>query len=85
MVKKQNKRNRKRHNNKGSRSKRTKATNINASTKYDTCKEKISTFGGLLAMIKFLDLMNFQEILNLNIAPLTVNPIWVTIKRWLAY
>lgn len=62
MVKKRNKRNTKGRNNKGFRKNRTKATKINASTKYDTCKERISSFGGLLAMIKFLDLVNFNEI-----------------------
>ncbi len=64
MVKKRNKRNTKRRNNKGFRKNRIKVTKINASTKYDTCKERISSFGGLLAMIKFLDLVNFNEIFN---------------------
>ncbi len=64
MVKKRNKRNTKRRNNKRFRKNLTKATKINASTKYDTCTERISSFGGLLAMIKFLDLVNFNEIFN---------------------
>jgi hypothetical protein len=34
----------------------TKARKINSSTQYETCTEQLSPFGGLLALIKFLDL-----------------------------
>jgi hypothetical protein len=33
-----------------------KARKINASTQFETCTEQLSQFGGLLALIKFLDL-----------------------------
>jgi len=62
MVKKQNKRNTKKLNGKGFGRNRTNTTKISASTRFDTCNERISPFGGLLAMIKFLDLMDFKQI-----------------------
>jgi hypothetical protein len=37
---------------------------INASTAYETCREQLSPFGGLLAMIKFLDLIGFSQIFH---------------------
>jgi hypothetical protein len=37
---------------------------ITASTGYETCSERLSPFGGLLALIKFLDLMRFEEIFD---------------------
>jgi hypothetical protein len=43
---------------------RDKAKKINASTVYDTCKEQLSPFGGLLALIKFLDLVDFRQIFD---------------------
>jgi len=39
-----------------------KARKISASTAFDTCSEQLSPFGGLLALIKFLDLVKFNEI-----------------------
>ena len=39
-----------------------RARRINASTPYETCTEQLSPFGGLLGLIKFLDLINFKEI-----------------------
>jgi hypothetical protein len=39
----------------------TKTKKINASTPYDTCTEQLSLFGGVLPLIKFLDLAGFQE------------------------
>jgi hypothetical protein len=43
---------------------------INASTVFETCTEQISPFGGLLGLIKFLDLIKFEEVFNhLYIAP----------------
>ncbi len=35
---------------------------ITASTSYGTCNERLSPFGGLLGMIKFLDLLGFEEV-----------------------
>ena len=37
---------------------------ITASTPYDTCTERLSPFGGLLGLIKFLDLLRFEEVFN---------------------
>lgn len=37
---------------------------ISASTAFETCSEQISPFGGLLGLIKFLDLVRFEEIFN---------------------
>jgi hypothetical protein len=64
MVKVRKKNNRKSRNSKGFNKKRVKAGNINASTVYETCTEQLSPFGGLLALIKFLDLVNFKEIFH---------------------
>jgi hypothetical protein len=47
-----------------------RARKINASTRFETCTEQISPFGGLLGLIKFLDLIKFEEVFNhLYIAP----------------
>jgi hypothetical protein len=47
-----------------------RARKINASTHFEVCSEQISAFGGLLGLIKFLDLIGFQEVFNhLYIAP----------------
>ena len=35
---------------------------IGPSTGYDTCTERLSPFGGLLALIKFLDLIDFENV-----------------------
>ena len=43
---------------------RPKAKKINASTQYDTCSEQLSPFGGLLPLIKFLDLVDFQQMFD---------------------
>lgn len=40
----------------------TRARKINASTVYETCTEQLSPFGGLLALIKFFDLVEFKKI-----------------------
>ncbi|MHC5074505.1 MAG: IS1380 family transposase [Planctomycetota bacterium] len=39
-----------------------RARKINASTGFETCTEQISPFGGLLGLIKFLDLIKLEEI-----------------------
>jgi len=41
-----------------------KAAKISPSTSYDYCRERLSPFGGLLGLIKFLDLVNFKEIVD---------------------
>jgi len=62
MVKKRKKRITKRRASKGFRQNRSKARKIGASTPYDTCNEQLSPFGGLLGLIKFLDLIKFEEV-----------------------
>lgn len=39
-----------------------RASKISASTKYEYCSERLSAFGGLLGLIKFLKLIEFREI-----------------------
>ena len=62
MVKKRKKHNKKKHVSKGFNDNGSEARKINASTSYDTCPERLSPFGGLLGLIKFLDLIKFEEI-----------------------
>ena len=62
MVKKRKKNNTKKPGSKGFKSKGTKPREIKASTAYGTCRERLSPFGELLELIKFLDLMRFEEI-----------------------
>ena len=64
MVKRRKKHNRKSRNSKGFNKDRAEARKINASTGYETCTEQLSPFGGLLALIKFLDLVGFKEIFH---------------------
>jgi len=64
MVKQQKKSNKKKRNGKGFKENGAKARKINASTVYETCTEQLSPFGGLLPLIKFLDLLRFKEIFN---------------------
>jgi hypothetical protein len=61
MVKQHKKGNRKRRAGKGSCANRARARKINASTEFETCSEQLSSFGGLLALIKFFDLVGFKE------------------------
>ena len=62
MVKRQKKNTRKKRSRKGFKTNGAKARKINAFTPYETCTEQLSPFGGLLAVIKFLDLVKFHEI-----------------------
>jgi hypothetical protein len=48
---------------------------INASTAYDTCREQLSPFGGLLALIKFLDLIQFKQLVDEHYRPPRRRPI----------
>lgn len=55
---------------KGFENEEERARKINASTIFETCSEQITAFGGILGLIKFLDLVNLKEIfINLYIAP----------------
>jgi len=53
---------------------RPKAKKISASTIYDTCSEQLSPFGGLLALIKFLDLVDFQQMFDFTYRAPTRKP-----------
>jgi hypothetical protein len=64
MVKQRKKVSRKRRGGKGSCAHRARARKINASTGFETCREQLSPFGGLLALIKFFDLVGFREIFH---------------------
>jgi len=64
MVKTRKKNNKKRRSSKGFKANAAKARKINASTEFGTCTEQLSPFGGLLATIKFLDLLKFEDIFN---------------------
>ena len=64
MVKRRKKNTRKNRIRKGFCKNRAKARIINASTPFETCIEQLSPFGGLLALIKFFDLVNFHKIFN---------------------
>ena len=64
MVKRRKKGNKKRRNGKGFKANDAKARKIDASTAYETCTEQLSPFGGLLPLIKFLDLVRFKQIFD---------------------
>jgi len=62
MVKTQNNDITKKLTGKGFEGSEPRARKINASTGFETCTEQISAFGGLLGLIKFLDLIKLEEI-----------------------
>ena len=64
MVKRRKKNIKKKRISKGFKATAAKARKINASTEYDTCTEQLSPFGGLLALIKYFDLVHFREIFH---------------------
>jgi len=64
MVKRRKKNSKKRRSSKGFNKNGANARKIKASTAHETCTEHLSPFGGLLAMIKFFDLVNFKEIFH---------------------
>lgn len=64
MVKRRKKNTKKSRTCKGFNGNGAKARKINASTPVETCTEQLSPFGGLLALIKFIDLVHFEEIFN---------------------
>jgi len=61
MVKKQKKNNRKKLNSKQFNVDCGRARKINASTEVETCSEQLSPFGGLLGLVKFLELVDFKK------------------------
>jgi hypothetical protein len=70
MVKKQKKRITNNLTSKGSKDREPRARKINASTVFETCTEQITPFGGLLGLIKFLDLVQLEEVFEqLYVAP----------------
>ena len=64
MVKQRKHNNRKSRTGKAFSKNRARARKINASTRFETCSEQLSPFGGLLALIKFFDLVDFREIFH---------------------
>ena len=62
MVKKRKENNTKKLDSKGKERVAERAGKINASTTYETCSEQLSPFGGLLGLIKFLDLTKIEEV-----------------------
>lgn len=62
MVKKQKDNNTKKVAGKGFEAEGKRAREINASTAFETCTEQLSPFGGLLGLIKFFDLIEFEEV-----------------------
>lgn len=63
MVKSQNKDTRKSALNKGKNESWFEARKINASTPCETCSESLSSFGGLASLIKFFDIVGFEEVI----------------------
>jgi len=80
MVKQRKKGSRKRRGGKGSCAHRAKARRINASTEFETCSEQLSPFGGLLALVKFFDLVGFRDIFHFAYQAPSVSPSWATIR-----
>jgi hypothetical protein len=74
MVKRQKDSTRKKRIGKEFRKNRTAARKINACTAYETCREQLSPFGGLLALIKFFDLVNFHKIFDSAYRPTAREP-----------
>jgi hypothetical protein len=64
MAKKQKQNIRKTRKGKDFTKKFVNATKINASTRIETCDESLSPFGGLLAVVKFLEIVQFRQIFN---------------------
>jgi hypothetical protein len=64
MVKQRKRNTKKKRNGKGFSSNVNESRKINASTQFDTCTERLSPFGGLLVLIKFIDLINLKQIFD---------------------
>jgi len=74
MVKQRKNLSRKSRSGKGSFKNRARARKINASTSFETCSEQLSPFGGLLALIKFFDLVDFPDIFHFAYRPPSRQP-----------
>ena len=74
MVKRRKQAAKKKRNRKGFCEKRLKPRKINASTAYETYTEQLSPFGGLLPLIKFIDLVGFREIFHFAYRPPSRDP-----------
>ena len=74
MVKRRNQTTRKKRSRKGFCEKRPWPRKINASTAYETCTAQLSPFGGLLPLIKFIDLVGFREIFHFAYRPPSRDP-----------
>jgi hypothetical protein len=74
MVKRRQNNTSKGRSSKGFCKNRARARKINASTGYETCTEQLSPFGGLLALIKFFDLVNFHKIFDSAYQPTSREP-----------
>jgi hypothetical protein len=61
MVKTRKKHSKKSRNSKGFNNVVSSPRKLTVSTGYGTCTELLSPFGGMLALIKFLDLIQFKE------------------------
>lgn len=64
MVKKQNNNNPSNRINQEEEGRPVRASKIGPSTPYGICSERLSPFGGLLGLVKFLDLVRFKEIFD---------------------
>src|SRR5659263_160480 len=62
MVKRQDQGSAERGINQGENECQQKASKIGPFTAYEYCRERLSPFGGLLGLVKFLDLVKFEEI-----------------------
>ena len=61
MVKQPKNVSRKKRSGKGLSVNHARVRKINASIRFETCCEQLSRFGGLLARIKFFELIDFRE------------------------
>jgi hypothetical protein len=64
MVKRQNKDSAGRRINQGENGCLARATKIGPSTAYEYCSERLSPFGGLFGLVKFMDVVRFKEIFD---------------------
>ncbi|MBM4332563.1 MAG: hypothetical protein FJ117_15335 [Deltaproteobacteria bacterium] len=62
MAKRQEQGSAERCKNQGENGCQPKASKIGPSTAYDYCRERLSPFGGLVGLVKFLDLVKLKEI-----------------------
>lgn len=75
MVKLQKDDNSKTVENQGEKGRTEEANKIGASTRYEYCTEQLSPFGGLLGLVKFMDLVKFKEIFEKFYTPPTRTPV----------